>query len=149
MQGFVVRIAGEELSAPYRVYYAPVILRSTIARTTGEEQTLALCLGTRHSDGFVREECLRKLVNKGRPWVAPFIVQLVGEYVIEIVQLIASALPSMSHEIYGAFVRQNRAFMATTRRRVVSYWACYHRQRYPQLVAYPGLQALAAIEAMA
>ncbi len=53
---------------------------------------LALSLGTRHSDGRIREECLRQIVAVDRPWVAPFVVQLLGEYVIKIVEVIAATI---------------------------------------------------------
>lgn len=85
------------------------------------------------------------------PWAAPFIVQLIGEYVIEIVEVIASAVSTLSEldaARYSQFALENPAFMATTRRRATSYWNCYHRSRFPKLCAYPAIAALDAIERM-
>lgn len=149
MQGFTVSIEGERLSIPVRVYHDPNDLRSTIARSRGDTRLLALGLGTRHCDGYIREECLRQIVAVDRPWLAPFIVQLLGEYVVEIVEVIAAAIDEASPTRFSGFVHENPGFMATTRRRATSYWACYHRSRFPALRTYPALTALDAIEQMA
>lgn len=149
LQGFKVRIHGELLSAPHRVYYQLSDLRSAIANSTGETRSLALCLGTRHRDGFVREECLRQIIAIDQPWAVPFVVQLLGEYVIEIVEVIDAAIPAVNAERFSEFVLENPKFMATTRRRATSYWDCYYRSRFPELRTYPAITALDAIEQMA
>lgn len=144
--GFTVLVQGEQLSVPYRVYYAPQNLQSVIARSSGDTRMLALCLGTRHWNGYVREDCLRQLIGNDRPWVVPFVVQLLGEYVIEIVEAIAAAVSDADPEPLSAFARENPDFMATTRRRATSYWDCYYRRRFPTLQSYPAFVALEAIE---
>ena len=149
MQGSTVFVEGERLCAPYRVYCEPNDLRSMIAQASGEARLLALCLGTRHSDGHVREECLRQIVAVDRPWIAPFVVQLLGEYVVEIVEVIAAAVSDASPARFLGFAQENLPFIKTTRRRATSYWDCYHRSRYPVLQAYPAFTALEAIERMA
>jgi hypothetical protein len=147
MQGFTVLVQGEKSSAPSRVYYEPSNLRSAIAGSTGDTRMLALCLGSRHWDGYIREECVRELDAVGRPWVVPFVVQLIGEYVVEIVEAAAATVISdASSAQFAEFVRENPAFMATTRRRVTSYWACYYRSRFPTLQSYPAFMALEAVE---
>ena len=147
-QGFIVRVQSERLSAPYRVYYEPARLRATIQSSSKEVRALALCLGTRHWDGFVREECIRQLVGEDHPWVVPFAVQLIGEYVLEIIQVVAAGLGRVNAVAYGEFVHENPDFMATTRRRVTSYWNCYYRSRFPEREAYPGFVALEEVEGM-
>ena len=133
VQGFKVLVRGEVLSSPDRVYYLPNDLLSLIATSTGDTRTLALSLETRHRDGHILEECLRQLVAVDRPWVVPFVVQLVGEYVIEIVEAIAAAIHAANAAQFSDFVLKNPMFMATTRRRATSYWDCYHRSRFPTL----------------
>jgi hypothetical protein len=49
---------------------------------------MLLCLGTRHHDGFVRQECVSRLLERHHGWAIPcwaipYIVQLLGEYVME------------------------------------------------------------------
>jgi len=147
-QGFVVNVQSQILSAPYRVYYSLPLLRSLILSSSGKTRTLALCLGTRHWDGYVREECIRELIEIDCPWVAPFVVQLLGEYVIQIVNIIVAALPRVNRETYGTFVRANPQFLDTTKRRATSYWDCYYRHSYIHLREYPGLLAIEQVEGM-
>ena len=63
----------------------------------------------RHSDGHVREECLLQIVAVDRPWLAPFVVQLLGEYVIEIVEVIAATLHEHGPERLAGFARETRS----------------------------------------
>jgi len=148
-QGFIVQVQSQQLSAPYRVYYEPNRLRSIIENYSGDPKILALCLGSRHWDGFIREECIRELLQFDRPWITPFIIQLLGEYVIQIVRLIAEKILHASKEIYGEFVRENSAFLATTKRRAISYWGCYYRHQYQEMKDYPGLISIEKIQGMA
>ncbi len=144
--GFSGIVAGEQFAAPYRVYYAASDLRAAIEGSGGDTRTLALCLGTRHWDGYVREECLHKLVADSRPWAAPFIVQLLGEYVVEIAQAILAALQQGYVDGLAEFARDNPSFMATTKRRTISYWDCYYRRDFPSLQDYPAHAALELVE---
>lgn len=148
-RGFTVSVQGELLSAPGRIYCKPGDLHAAIAQSSGEVRLLAFSLGTRHSDGRIREECLRQIVAVDQPWLAPFVVQLLGEYVIEIVEVIAADIHERGPERLAAFAQENPQFMATTRRRATSYWHCYHRGRFPALQAYPATVALDAIECIA
>lgn len=77
-------------------------------------------------------------------WVVPFVVQFVGEYVVEIVEIIRRELvtdtipATVHHAIYGRFAAENPAFVALTAQRVASYWDCYFRNRYPSIQEHPG-----------
>ncbi|MCE4554910.1 hypothetical protein [Pelomonas cellulosilytica] len=148
-QGFQVNLQGELLSAPARLYCSPGDLRALIDHATGDHRTLALCLGTRHWNGYVREECLRRFIATDRPWTAPFLVQLLGEYVIEIVELIASTTPQATVQNLADFARENPKFMALTRQRATSYWDCYFRRHFPSLQTYPAIRTLNAMDALA
>ncbi len=90
---------------------------------------------------------MREILTTDVAWAVPFFVKLLGEYVIEIVEVVAAALPSLNEAHIAAFVRENPAFMATTRRRAISYWNCYHRT--PELQSYPAIQALDKMERLA
>ena len=68
---------------------------------------LALCLGTRHHDGHLREACLRQLLLQERAWTVPFVVHLCGEYVLEIVEVIGAALPAWNGEALARYLREN------------------------------------------
>lgn len=122
-------VAGEQVWLPGRLYNPPIALDGA-----GVQDTILRCLYTRHHDGFVRQRAVEDLVNAVQPWIIPFVVRLAGEYVIEIVELIAARLDlsdPATRECYGGFVVKNPAFMALTRQRATSYWAAYYRWRFP------------------
>jgi len=114
----------------------------TLTRTEGltlQEQLLA-CLLTRHHDGLIREKHLTRIIAVNATWVPPFVVQLLGEYVIEIIRIIENNLGVLDKSLYGGFLRLNPDFWALTRSRVVSYWDCYYRSHRKE--TYPGFRVL-------
>ena len=143
-----VRLDGEELRIPERVYYDAELLMAA-TRAGGAEGLIALCLGTRHHDGFVRERCLRRLLEAREHWIIPFVVRLAGEYVAQIVAVIEEALPRLDGAAYGRFLRENPRFLATTERRVVSYRYAYQAAGYTERGADPGSRVIAAFRRMA
>jgi len=110
----------------------------------GTQQTILHCLYSRHCDGRIRQRHLEQIMGLEEAWVVPFVVQLVGEYVVQILEVIYRGLPglgapgSAQRGLYGEFIARNPAFFARTERRVVSYWSCYYRREYPVFGAYPG-----------
>ena len=109
---------------------------------------IALCLGTRHHDGHLREACVRQLLQQQRAWTVPFVVHLCGEYVLQIVEVIGAALPAWNGEALARYLRENPAYVATLERRAVSYWNCYYRAQYPVWDAYPGCRVMAALRGL-
>jgi hypothetical protein len=93
------------------------------------------CLYSRHHDGYVRQRNADQLLKSDQPYVAPFIVRLVGEYVIEIIDMIRARL-DLAHgtrtgTMYNRFVAENQAFVSRTQHQAISYWNCYYRFEYP------------------
>jgi hypothetical protein len=121
---FRVVLGGETLTIPYRVYYDKEELR-VLARHP-EVGAIALALGTRHYDGYLRQAFVRELMARDLPWSTPFIFQLLGEYVIEIAQVIEESLPAFDHARLIAFVQANAPYVETTARRATSYWTTYY-----------------------
>ncbi|MCX2863918.1 hypothetical protein OOZ63_18995 [Paucibacter sp. PLA-PC-4] len=148
---FEISVLGETLTLPGRCYVDRRKLVDAFGDcgVRGDIRLVALCIGARHDDGFLRESCVRKLLRVREPWVLPFVLAPLGEYVIEIIELIESALPSLDASGCAEFVRANPAFMATLRRRVISYWDCYFRRAYPMICQYPAYRALMTLEGMA
>ncbi len=137
---FTVNVDGEALQIPSRLYYDADRLRRAIDNAHGVDRLVLACLGTRHHDGRVRQACLARIVGSDDAWTTPYIVQLAGEYVIEIVDDVARWIGTRDT---SAFVRDNPAYLATLARRVTSYWNCYYRHAYPDRAGYPGTRVLA------
>jgi len=151
---FEVAVQDESVSIPYRIYSEeldPSLERSL----TGAQRVIARCLYSRHHDGYVRQRNLELLLDSTEPWVAPFVMQLAGEYVLEILETIRQGLGglavsgSVERRLYGEFIMQNPRFFASTERRVVSYWTCYYRRKYPEFGRYPGSELMEAFRAAA
>jgi hypothetical protein len=83
------------------------------------------CLFTRHHDGIVRQKHLALIICSHNIWVPCFVVLLVGEYVVEILQVIQENLTHLETSTYADYVRANPEFLALTEQRVISYWDCY------------------------
>lgn len=144
---FIVNMEGEALRIPYRVYYDPDLLRGQLRDFQAAARLILLCLGTRHYDGYLRQECLRELVKNEAPWLTPYVLQLAGEYVVEITEDVVNAIGEHNPDILRAFASENSAFLATLARRMTSYWNCYHRHAYPERHSYPGVKVLAVLNA--
>lgn len=149
---FEVEVQGETVAIPSRIYNEEPT--ANLQRPlTATQQGILHCLYSRHSDGLVRQRHLEQIVASNEPWVAPFVVRLAGEYVLEILEVISRGLPglftpgSAQRRLYGEFIARNPAFFARTERRVVSYWSCYYRWKYSAFGTYPGSVLLEAFRA--
>ncbi|MGW7445451.1 hypothetical protein [Kitasatospora sp. NPDC054795] len=144
---FPVVVEGEQVTVPGRLYHDEPST-GAVALLPPRQRQLLHCLYSRHHDGTVRQRHLAEIVGSTDPWVVPFVVQLVGEYVLEILvdirdELRSLAVPGSPGRLaYGRFLVDNPAFFARTQRRVVSYWSCYHRSTHRDFRAYPGSTVL-------
>jgi hypothetical protein len=143
LEPFSVVVQGQQVSIPRRLYNDEPPPEA-VASLSSRQRQLLHCLYSRHHDGIVRQRHLAEVVGSVDPWVVPFVVQLVGEYVLEILVVICDELHDIGtpgsggHLAYGQFIVDNPAFFARTQRRVVSYWACYYRSAYLGFRRYPG-----------
>ncbi|OQQ20624.1 hypothetical protein B0675_24690 [Streptomyces sp. M41(2017)] len=144
---FSVVVADQHVYIPGRLYHDEPPT-DAVASLSSRQRQLLHCLYSRHCDGVVRQRHLEKIVASTDPWVVPFVVQLVGEYVVEILVVICDELRDLAtpgtrgHLAYGQFIVNNPAFFARTQRRVVSYWSCYYRGTYAIFRGYPGCTLL-------
>lgn len=138
-----MEISGKPIYVPSRFHF---LVPEQKADLVDVASPAALCLLTRSTDGHLRQKALKAIVSLRESWVAPFVVLLVGEYVVEIIQDIQASLPVLDEAIYSNFVRENRAIMRTVRSRAVSYWNAYYRNEYSDRATYPGLAVLRQLE---
>lgn len=144
---FSVVVGGQQVTIPGRLYNDEPSANAVMTLTARQRQLLH-CLYSRHCDGMVRQRHVEQIVGSADPWVVPFVVQLVGEYVLEILVVIRDGLRDLAapgsrgHLAYGTFIADNPAFFARTQRRVVSYWNCYYRAAYTNFRGYPGCPLL-------
>jgi hypothetical protein len=151
---FSISIKGEQVDIPYRIYNREP-KPSPELQSLSPLQTAALdCLYTRHHDGFVRQQRLKDVLRLEEPWAVPFVISLVGEYVVEILADIRRSLTALDEAgsreraTYGGFVAENPEFFDLIGQRVVSYWNCYYRGVYARS-EYPGFSLLSSLSAAA
>ncbi|MET8815457.1 hypothetical protein ABZW47_26075 [Streptomyces sp. NPDC004549] len=141
---FPVAVAGRQVLIPERLY-SDEPPADAVASLSPRRRQLLHCLYSRHCDGRVRQRHLEKIVGSTDPWVLPYVVRLVGEYVLEILVVIRDELRGLAtpgtpgHLAYGQFLVDNPVFFARVQRQVVSYWNCYYRSGdYASFQGYPG-----------
>jgi hypothetical protein len=145
---FAVVVQGQQLTLPYRIHGDAAALAGGEGLSPVQREIRA-CIFSRHFDGRVRERALREVVASSHQWVIPFVVQLVGEYVVEIHRVVQDALPMLDAAKYAAILRENAGFYQRTRQRVMSYWDCYYRAGpvYFDRRTYPAFQIIGQFDA--
>ncbi|APH71012.1 hypothetical protein [Aquibium oceanicum] len=138
-QEFVVD--GSRVHVPYRLHFT-----DGVATRIDYVGPVAHCLLTRSTDGYLRQRANRAILALNDPWAIPFVVMLLGEYVLEIADDIHSEVTRLDRSAYSKFVLQNREAMRILKARATSYWNCYHRWSYPDRRTYPALAALTNFE---
>lgn len=141
-----IDVTGQRIAIPGRLHFVGL---SAGSDRLGNLNPASRCLITRATDGHLRQQAVQSVIGHQSPWVAPFVLMLLGEYVIEIVEDIRDALPVLDQSVYANLIRENRQTVQRLRARATSYWNAYHRQRYPQKRDYPGLHALHEMETWA
>lgn len=136
---FAVMWEGSQLQIPER-FYGDINL-AEYERLTALQRDIVDCFMTRHANGYRREAALRRLLAANHAWAAPFVFRLVGEYVVEILEVIRDNLDGFDCETYVRFAWENQPFVQRIERRAISYWNCYYRgwgcYRTGQYLRYP------------
>ena len=140
----LVTLNGERLRIPARIYRDEPDW-SWVRSRKPVERSVAACLYTRHHDGYVRERALSHLPPVEAPWMAPFVIQLLGEYVIELVERAAMLIQGSPNTAFVVFLRENAGFLDLTAQRATSYWNEYHRRRFRKREEYPAFPAIATL----
>lgn len=141
-----IQLNNELLIISYRFYFAePDCERER--KLTETQSTILNCIYLRHHDGYLRQRRLKNLIDKSDYWVTPFTIQLLGEYVIEILQVLDILVNDKTINNYRQFAKENPIFWLKTEHRMISYWNEYYRWQFPKLEEYPGRQLINRINA--
>jgi hypothetical protein len=127
--------------------YKKELDESLVSSLNNTQKLILSCIYTRHQDGFVREKHLKNLLVEVKSWTVPFIIMLLGEYVVEIISLIREGIADPdTQKLYNDFIVQNPVFWASTKSRIVSYWDVYYRDSFKDKEDYPGMEVIKMIE---
>jgi hypothetical protein len=140
-----VRLDGEALIIPRRV--AGQAIRAD-SDSQPVRTAMIACLMSRHTDGQIREANLRLLLNCREEWAELYVLLLLGDYVVEIVEIASSAiledtpLAESRRHVMRQIVRENPELFKRLRAQCTSYWNAYQRRTFSHLSDYPGVKAL-------
>jgi hypothetical protein len=132
-----VQLDEKALSIPYRLYFNEPD-KEDEEKLTDIQKTILNCIYLRHHDGHLREKRLRQLLDNNDYWVIPFTLQLLGEYVLEILEVLDKHINDKAISNYQRFAEENHKYWQQTESRMISYWNEYYRRQFPILKNYPG-----------
>ncbi len=149
------------LSIPMRVYTEENQIDNPVKliQLSAIQKELLYCFFSRHHNGYVREKCLRKIIHSQNKFTAPYILQLLGEYVIEIIEVIYDNQDELNHINMIEYIRENPQHYEITKQRVYSYWNSYYRRTYPKYkkdvppkgashLDYPGIKMVKYLDSL-
>lgn len=144
-----VILDGEFLSIPYRIYFnEPTPEKEKLL--TPLQRTILNCFYLRHHNGFVRQRRLEHIVKTTDYFVIPYTFQLLGEYVIEVLEVLDRHINDKTIGNYIRFINENKKYWQQTESRMISYWNEYYRRpKFPKLTDYIGKQIIDRIKANA
>ena len=134
----IVCLNGDILEIPYRIYN-DVPNFSQLNNLSPQELSIIYCLYSRHFDGYIRQEMIKKLIEiEFQDFMIPYVFLLVGEYVVEIINDIYPFIEK-NKEFFIDFINNNHDLTTLTYQRMVSYWNEYYRHsQYKYLNDYSG-----------
>jgi Integron Cassette Protein Hfx_Cass5 len=133
----IIKVGNEDLTIPYRVYFnEPNQLVEKLL--TVNQQKILNCIYLRHHNGFVRQKRLEKLKAINEYWITPYLFQLLGEYVIEILEVIDKQHNNTILDNFKQFKLDNPKYFIQTESRMISYWNQYYRRNNTKLNSYVG-----------
>jgi hypothetical protein len=135
----IIQLDNEPLVSPYRLYFnePDTELENKLSEL---QRTILSCIYLRHHNGFLRQRRLEMLFDKNEDWVAPFKLQLLGEYIFEILEVLDKHINDKSIASYMKIVSENPKYWQQTESRMISYWNEYYRWKFPKLRKYLGRQ---------
>jgi hypothetical protein len=141
-------VCGESLVIPYRAHFD--LKKGEIFESQMRENTVLTCILSRHSEGKLRQRAVRALLATPNVcWVIPYVVALVGEYVIEVLVDIEKSVDQLDPAEYGLMLRNNADYVATLEQKIISYWNCYYRREFPVFKDYVGSRLIERFKKLA
>ncbi len=119
LEGEPVLIEGKSVRLLGR-FYSPEPTDADVEGLTERQRQVLACLYSCHHDGHVRERWVSGL-RGDEPWLPLFVLRLVGDYIEPIWERALADIDAVPRRGYLAFAKENPAYMAATRDRIVSY----------------------------
>lgn len=127
----VVQFEFENLTIPYRICidFSDDILTNNLTLT---QQEIYWSILTRHTNGFYRQLALEKLLSSETTFSKVYEFLLLGEYVMEIVEIIYENISQDKLKIYASIFKNDPLFANKIKGRIASSWGKAIRSKYPK-----------------
>ncbi len=137
-----INVDNEVLNIPTRIYFnEPSYEQEKLLPDL--QKTILNCIYLRHHNGFIRQRRLEQLIDKTDYFVVPFVFQLLGEYVLEILVVLERHINKQTIDAYIKFIVENKKYFQQTESRMISYWNQYYRRpKFKKLNDYIGKQVI-------
>lgn len=142
---YEVNLNSKKLIIPYRLYFDEPS-ESKEEELTEIEKEILNCIYLRHCNGYLREKRLKNLMKSQNEFVIPFTIQLLGEYVFEILENLDKHISGPNLSLYQKFVKENPRYWQITESRVGSYWNAYYRHKSHRFKNYLGYKLIRKIK---
>ncbi len=139
------KIDNETIKISGRIYFDEPKQKSE-NKLTDTQKDILNCIYTRHYDGYIREKRLKKISDVSKKWTTPYIVQLIGEYIYELLPVIDKKINEETLDFYAEFRDKNPLYWQQTESRMISYWNEYYRSKFPKLKEYLGFKIVDRIK---
>ena len=125
---FDVFVNKEVIHIPERIYYEDIEVNLEVSLSQIQKCILD-CFFTRHYNGYIRQKRLNNIFNSSiiYNWSIPYIVRLMGEYIVEIIDDINKNIELIDEIALKEFIRTNQKFILTTEGRIASYWGEFYK----------------------
>jgi hypothetical protein len=121
---YTAYVGNEQVYIPSRIHF---LGRPDLRSKVTDESLVRYCVLSRSLSGFERQSAVRHLLRHLNPWVAPFVIIAMGDYIVEILDDIADAWPTIDRAALRQCARENGPLVALTRDRIQSYWNEWYR----------------------
>ncbi len=134
-----------EVTIPCRVYF-PEIQPGSFRTHSDTQCAILAAILTRHHSGYQRETWAEQLTGHPKPWTAPFLAILLGDYVKEIPALLERTMGNEWTQLIQEFAAANPEWRRPLNHRILTYWDIYYRRQIPRLTDYPGYRLAHRLE---
>ena len=129
----------EALEIPSRIYFNEPLLDKE-NKLTDLQKNILNCLYLRHHNGIIRQKRLKLLLDKNDYFIIPYKFDLLGEYVIEILDDLQKHITTDSVHSFAKFAVENEKYFIKAESRMANYWNVYYRWKSQKLRNYIGRQ---------
>ncbi len=144
-ENYTIYLLNNENLKMYSRIYFDEPSQELIDKLTSKQKIILNCIYTRHHNGYLRQQKVEKLIDSNEYFVTPFLIQLIGEPIFEILVPINDSVDKNTKN-YVKFMEENQPYWNLTKSRIISYWNEYYRKEHKNLKNYIGYMIVEKIE---